>query len=196
MSLPDTRESLLIRLADTADAAAWDEFVAIYRPVIVRLGLRRGLQPNDADDLAQRVLMSVSRVIGDWEKDPAVGSFRSWLRAVARNAITNTLQRGPKEMAVGGSDFLDVCNTIESPARELDRLIDDEHDRCVLRIAAARVEQQVNATTWQAFWRTTIQGESPRHVAGILGVSVGKIYGARSRVMKMLGREVAELLDQ
>ncbi len=41
--LPETRESLLIRLADAADAAAWDEFVAIYRPMILRLGLRKGL---------------------------------------------------------------------------------------------------------------------------------------------------------
>ena len=51
--LPETRESLLIRLADAADAAAWDEFVAIYRPMILRLGLRKGLQATDADDLAQ-----------------------------------------------------------------------------------------------------------------------------------------------
>ncbi len=140
--------------------------------------------------------MSVSRVIGDWEKDPARGSFRSWLRTVARNAIINMLQRGPKEIAVGGSEFLDVCKAVESPSAEIERLIDDEHDRCVLRIAAARVEQQVAPTTWQAFWRTTMQGESVQDAAEVLGVSVGKVYGARSRVMKMLGREVAKLSDE
>ncbi len=194
--LPETRESLLIRLADAADAAAWDEFVAIYRPMILRLGLRKGLQPSDADDLAQRVLMSVSRVISDWEKDPARGSFRSWLRTVARNAIINMLQRGPKEIAVGGSEFLDVCHAVESPSAKIEGLIDDEHDRCVLRIAADRIEQQVAQTTWEAFWRTTMQGESVQDAAEALGVSVGKVYGARSRVMKMLGREVAELSDE
>ena len=193
--LPETRESLLIRLADAADAAAWDEFVAIYRPVIVRIGLKKGLQATDADDLAQQVLMSVSRVIGDWEKDPARGTFRRWLQTVARNAIINMIQRPPKELAVGGSDFLAVCQEVETPSDEIEQWVDDEHERAVLRLAAARVERQVSPTTWQAFWRTASDGESVSDVAEALGVSVGKIYGARGRVMKMLQREVATIRD-
>lgn len=194
--LPETRESLLIRLADAADAAAWDEFVAIYRPMILRLGLRKGLQPSDADDLTQQVLMSVSRVIGDWKKDPSRGNFRSWLRTVARNAIINMLQRGPKVAALGGSDFLDICHEAESPSAEIGQWIDDEHDRCVLRLAAARVERQVSATTWHAFWRTATEGESVQDVAIALGISVGKVYGAKGRVMKMLQSEVAKICDE
>lgn len=194
-TLPGTRESLLLRLKDAADAAAWDEFVAIYRPMILRLGLRGGLQPNDADDLAQRVLISVSRAIGEWELDPTRCSFRSWLRKVARNAIINMLQRGPKTAAFGGSDFLAVCNTIEAPSADIERLVDDEHERYVLRVAAARVQRQVKPTTWQAFWRTTMQGEPTHVVADDLNVSVGKVYGARSRVLNLLQRAAAELSD-
>jgi RNA polymerase sigma-70 factor (ECF subfamily) len=193
--LPETRESLLIRLADAADAAAWDEFAAIYRPVIVRIGLRKGLQATDADDLAQQVLMSVSRVIGDWEKDPDRGTFRGWLRTVARNAISNLIQRSPKDKAVGGSAFLQACQAVNTPSDEIERWIDDEHERAVLRLAAARVERQVSPTTWQAFWRTASDGESVPNVAEALGVSVGKVYGARGRVMRMLQHEVAKLRD-
>lgn len=194
--LPETRESLLIRLADAADAAAWDEFVAIYRPVVVRIGLRRGLQATDADDLAQQVLMSVSRVIGDWEKDPARGTFRRWLQTVARNAVINMVRRTPQELAVGGSEFLAVCHEVNAQSDEIEQWIDDEHERAVLRLAAARVERQVSPTTWQAFWRTASDGESVQDVADALDVSVGKVYGARGRVMKMLQWEVARIRDE
>ena len=40
-SAPETRPSLLIRVRDPADQAAWREFVEIYRPVIVRVGNSR-----------------------------------------------------------------------------------------------------------------------------------------------------------
>ena len=122
--------------------------MGIYRPLIVRLALRTGLQPSDADDVAQRVLMSVSRAIGDWEKDPARGSFRSWLRTVARNAIINMMQRGPRDAALGGSEFLDACHAVESTPAELERLIDDEHDRCLLRAAAARDAIERSSRGW------------------------------------------------
>ena len=42
--LPDTRESLLIRLAEPEDRVAWDEFVAIYRNAVAGYCRRRGLQ--------------------------------------------------------------------------------------------------------------------------------------------------------
>ncbi|HJN10352.1 MAG: hypothetical protein QGG09_11400 [Pirellulaceae bacterium] len=50
--LPETRNSLLLKVRDPADADAWIEFAAIYRPVIYRLARRRGLQDADAEDLA------------------------------------------------------------------------------------------------------------------------------------------------
>ena len=67
---PETRPSLLVRLADRDDQAAWLEFAQVYTPVIQRLALRRGLQPADADDLTQQVLTAVSKAIGRWQTDP------------------------------------------------------------------------------------------------------------------------------
>jgi RNA polymerase sigma-70 factor (ECF subfamily) len=190
---PETRESLLLRLRDADDAAAWDEFVTIYRPMVHRLGLRKGLQDCDADDLSQRVMMSVSRAIAAWEKNESRGGFRAWLRTVARNAIINMLQRGPKDDALGGSEFLDVCNAVPSRTDEVDQLIEEEHARSLLRAAAERVKEEVQPTTWRAFWRTTIEGETPQQVADKLEIPIGKVYGARSRVMKLLQRAAGDL---
>ncbi len=73
----ETRASLILRLADAADVAAWDDFLQIYRPLILRLALRRGMQPADAEDLTQEVFAAVSRSIAQWLERPERGGFRA-----------------------------------------------------------------------------------------------------------------------
>ena len=75
---PETRESLLIRVRDLQDRDAWDQFVQIYRPVVYRLARHRGLQDADAQDLAQKVLMSVAKSIPDWKRTEPNAKFRHW----------------------------------------------------------------------------------------------------------------------
>ncbi len=48
-----TRATLLLRIHDAKDVAAWDEFTEIYGPVVYRVATRRGLQPADAENLVQ-----------------------------------------------------------------------------------------------------------------------------------------------
>src|SRR2546423_6631863 len=64
-SLPETRASLILRLPDAADARAWDDFVAVYAPLVYRLARRHGLQPADADDVVQDVLAAGGRAGGN-----------------------------------------------------------------------------------------------------------------------------------
>ena len=80
-----TRPSLLVRIRDPRDEPAWQEFAEIYGPLIVRLGLAKGLQEADAADLAQEVFSSVARSAETGGYDPARGSFRGWLFGIARN---------------------------------------------------------------------------------------------------------------
>ena len=52
--------------------------------------------------------------------------------------------------------------------------------------ACAQVRPDVTDVTWQAFWRTAIEGQRAKHVAADLGLSVAAVYGARSRVLARL----------
>ena len=70
-SVPETRASLILRLPDAADARAWDEFVAIYVPLLYRLARQKGLQHADAEELSQEVLVAVSRAVHRWITSPA-----------------------------------------------------------------------------------------------------------------------------
>ena len=69
-SNPETRASLLIRVRDPADQAAWHEFVEIYRPIILRLARQKGMQEADAEDVAQQVLVTLAKAVEQHEHDP------------------------------------------------------------------------------------------------------------------------------
>ena len=116
-SAPETRPSLLVRVRDPADRAAWQEFVEIYRPVILRLAQRKGMQAADAEDIAQEVLSVVAKAVEQWEHDPQRARFRTWLHRVANNAILNALSRGKPDRGAGGPALQAALDQKESRNR-------------------------------------------------------------------------------
>ena len=84
-----TRPSLLIAIRDAGNQTAWNEFVALYTPLVYGHCVRRGLQVADAADVAQEVLKAVAGAIGRFEYDRRKGSFRAWLLTVTRRKLAN-----------------------------------------------------------------------------------------------------------
>src|SRR5262245_29552184 len=76
---PDTRASLLVRIADAQDTRSWNEFVRLYRPIVYRLARRQGMQHADAEELGQEVMLAVARAIDHFTPRPERGKFRNWL---------------------------------------------------------------------------------------------------------------------
>src|SRR5262245_24469512 len=83
-AMDTTSPSLLERLRDAPDAAAWSRFVRLYTPMLLRWAYRLGLSGGDAADLVQEVFLVLLRKLPDFRYDPGQ-SFRAWLRTVARN---------------------------------------------------------------------------------------------------------------
>lgn len=184
--LPDTRVSLVARLKDPADSGAWSEFLELYHPAVYRLARRRGLQPADAEDLAQRVFVSVSQAIERWDPDPRRGQFRAWLMTITRNAILNTLTRVRPDQATGGTSALQLLEVRYWEEADWGAELEGEYRRQVFRRAMQQLRRQVQPDTWEAFWLTSVQGEKVEQVAARLGKTAGAVYASRCRLMRRL----------
>ena len=167
----------------------------IYRPIIRRIAIKRGLQPADAQDLSQQVLISVAGAIGRYQKNSASTRFRHWLRRVARNAIINALSRKPADIAAGGSAILNLLDEVRQPDEATVELIAFEYRRELYLRAAEMVQVDVAADTWAAFEMTVFDGVSVEAATRELGKSIGAIHAARSRVMKRL-RDAVRTLEE
>jgi RNA polymerase sigma-70 factor (ECF subfamily) len=190
---PSTRASLLLRLRDPQDHEAWVEFATLYEPVLYRLLRRNGLQDADAREIMQELFLAVSRSIDRWDPAKERGSFRGWLRRVARNLVINWLKRRERHVvAIGGSglqEMLDLLPAAEGPeTAEFDR----ELRRALFRRAAEQVRGEVQPPTWQAFWETGVVGTSPADAAEKLGMAVGAVRVAKCRVLARLRAVVTE----
>jgi RNA polymerase sigma-70 factor, ECF subfamily len=154
---PETRYSLLARLAVTDDEVAWGDFQAMYQSAIYRYARSYKLQEADALEIVQEVMIAVHRAIKDWKFSGRVGSFRAWLAETTRRLTLQSLKsRSRKDRAVGGeSDLFEFIPEELGSNSEADR-IDDY--RWQFMCAAAIVEQQVAPTTWKAFWLATVEG--------------------------------------
>ncbi len=192
---PDTNESLILRVKDPADAAAWSAFLAIYRPVVYRLARSRGLQDADADDLAQQVFVSIARAVENWQPAADGPPFRAWLYRIAHNEILKAVTRRKPDAAVGSSTVQEMLNAV--PVREDDAIavLTLETRREAFRWAAEQVRPEFTAASWAMFWQSTVEEQAVEVVAKNHGRTKGAVYLARYRVTKRLKEKLDEVSD-
>jgi len=189
-----TRPSLLVRIKDLRDEMAWGEFAQLYTPLIYRFARQSGLQDADASLVTQDVLVTVARTIHRFEYNRKTGSFRGWLKVVTRSRLTDFLRaQGREVQGTGDTAMLHVMD--EQPASSQPDLWEREFRRTLFEWAVDRIRCDFEDTTWQAFWQTSVGDRETAEVAEELGLSVGAVYIARSRVLARLRKEIEEVDD-
>jgi RNA polymerase sigma-70 factor (ECF subfamily) len=193
---PATRASLLVRLRDGNDADAWRDFVRLYAPVIYGFARKRGLQDADAADLMQDVLRSMSNAVNRLDYDPVRGTFRGWLFTVTRNKILNYLDRRKRHVQGSGDSRLQQrLEQLPDSDENLSADWEADYQRALAAQAMERVKGEFQSATWEAFVQTAVQGLTPSAVAGAIGLSVGAIYVAKSRVIARLRQEIERMQE-
>jgi RNA polymerase sigma-70 factor (ECF subfamily) len=181
-----TSVTLLQRLRQPHDEAAWNRFVDLYTPVLFAWSRQLGLQDADAADLVQEVFSHLVNKLPTFAYDPCK-SFRGWLRTVAVNQWRQNQRRRGKEPAKELE--------IDPAAPEAEAFWEEEYRSHLVRTALALMQSEFEPATWKACWECVANNRSAADVAAELGLSPGAVRAAKFRVLNRLRQELAGFLD-
>jgi RNA polymerase sigma-70 factor (ECF subfamily) len=190
-----TSLTLLQRVQGGGDEQAWPRLVSIYQPVLFGWLRRNGTPVQDAEDLVQEVLAVVIKELPRFVPQQT-GSFRGWLRAILGNRLRIFWRQGRcRPLASGDSRLIDMAEACLDDQHVLSQEWDREHDRMVLARLLELIDKEFEPGTILAFRRTAVEGLGAEAVATELGISVAAVYIAKSRVLRRLRAEAADLID-
>jgi len=187
-----TTTQLLQRLHDPQQEAVWREFDARYRPIITHLARRLGLGAEDAADVAQETLTEFVRDYQAGKYDPQRGRLRSWIIAIARHRIYDTMRRRAVRKEYRGESA--ICE-VPDEAR-LTAIWNAESERILFERAMTELREQTKTAekTLRAFHALVLDGASPEAVAETHGLTVAEVYRIKNRITSRL-REIVSRLE-
>jgi RNA polymerase sigma-70 factor (ECF subfamily) len=191
-----TRPSLLLRLRQApADQQSWAEFVDRYGRQIHAWCQRWGLQEADAQDVTQTVLLQLASKLRTFSYDPAL-RFRAWLKTLTYHAWSDFLSGcRPAERGSGHSDVQDLLKNVQA-RDELSQRLQETFDQELFELASVQVRSRVEERTWEAYRLTVHEGLSGSQTAARLGMQVGTVYKAKSKVHAMLQETLRQMQEE
>jgi RNA polymerase sigma-70 factor, ECF subfamily len=187
-SWPTTSVDLLKQLKNLGNAEAWDRFYRAYRPLVDRMGQRRGLQPADVEDVTQQVLIAVSKQISTFEYDPERGQFRGWLATITARSIAKRWHAIGRQNATSplADELVDAM--VEADCVE-------EFHGVLMETALETVKTMVEPHEWEAFhqlWQLDIPA---KQIASKTGNSLSWVYRTKYKLLNLMTLEVRRLTD-
>jgi RNA polymerase sigma-70 factor (ECF subfamily) len=179
--------STMLMGVQAQDRDAWDRLVDVWGPVIYGWCRRSGLQPSDAEDIAQEVVLQVAMKIDQFERK----TFRGWLWTITSNKIADHFRESRKRpRSPGGSSAVRWIGSLA----ESGSTSHDESSRLIVRRVLKVIRGDFKETTFQAFERTAIEKQSSAEVAKDLGVSKDAVRRMKYRVLKRLREELEGMI--
>jgi RNA polymerase sigma factor (sigma-70 family) len=191
-----TRSTLLGRVRDLNDHAAWAEFQARYRELLVRFCRGRGLQSADAEDVVQQVFLSLARSLPGFTYDPQRGRFRDYLFRCTKNAVFE-LSKSPKRTGEG----LDIHATALAAAaaeRQNEALASAWEQEWVahhFRLALETVRKTFDGRSVEVFQRS-IDGGKVADLAREFGMNEPAVHKVRQRIRDRMEALIAAQISE
>jgi RNA polymerase sigma-70 factor (ECF subfamily) len=186
----------LLERARAYDPEAWHRLVGLYHPLVLSWCARAGVNPTDAEDVAQEVFTTAAGALDRFRRDRVGDTFRGWLRSITRTQMLLLFRRARgRAHAEGGSDawqnLQEVADPFTGPGEEVDSIEVNQLYQRALELVSVEFEQR----TWRAFELTVIEDRTTADVAQELCMTVNNVRQAKSRVLRRLREEVGDVLD-
>jgi RNA polymerase sigma-70 factor (ECF subfamily) len=154
------------------DAAAWQDFVHIYGPIVYGWCRESGVSSSAATQVSERVFSDLAAdLVHAFNSDSTVG-VRGLLWGRTRSLLQG--QNGVSRMP--GSPPPDVPDVLQR----------------LLQALRFSFEER----SWNAYWKVVIDGKSPADVAAELGISSDAVRVAKARVLRRIREELATWTGQ
>ncbi len=197
-SLADRSESssglsLAVRL-NGGSTQAWRELVELYGPLIENWCRRFGVAETARADIGQDVFLAVHRGIGSFDPKHPKATFRGWLWTITRNAVLQW-RRKSEPAGTGGSTaqsrLAEICESWEHSDSEVP-MADSNDTATLISRALEQIRPQIAEQTWNAFWHTTVLGQTATEAAAELHLTAMAVRQAKSRVLRRLRKQLGD----
>lgn len=187
--MESTSESLLIRAANKKDQSSWREFYGLYAPLIRRHARRCGLSANDADDVVQECMFAFTKALPRIRYDRSKGRFRSYVKRMVHNRISNRLRRRRPRLLRSGA-LADVPANSGEIQAEWDREWQQAHlEYCLKRVSTRFAPEKLGA-----FRAYALEGQDITSVCKRYKLTPNQVYLAKSRIVRRLRNELESLI--
>ncbi len=166
------------RVKDRGDHMAWQEFYDLYGPLIYRYGRQRGLGRDDAEDIVSACLEKLTEALEEFEYTPERGTFKSWLKRLVYNAVTDHLRK--KRPGSISDSRVDQFSTNH----------DDDWDHAwqneVMSLAVREAEKRVSAQSYQIFKLNVLDEWPAERISEAFGLTTDQVYRAKYKVLQVV----------
>lgn len=191
-----TSQSLLQRV-QSQDQDAWRRLVYIFSPLVYHICKRWRVTGADADDVVQDVFQAVAASIGEYQstRGGKRAPFRNWLGGIIHHKLGDRHRRQLRQpLAEGGSAAHERLQELPAPEALLPAE-DLSATSGVCQRALQLLRDEFEPQTWQAFWRTAVDGQAAAAIAVELGMSAAAVRKAKSRILHRLRLELGDLFE-
>jgi RNA polymerase sigma-70 factor (ECF subfamily) len=195
--LTSTRPSIFLKLKRTDPAPrelAWRQFYDRYAPVIFDYARRRGASAQQADEVVQNVIGGFFEASPRFVYDPARGRFRGYLKSCVGRALARMHGTRARHDPVPVDELQLPDDRVGDEAELWERLWRQQLLRRAVEIARQHYSRKGKLQTFLAFEQNVLQGKSAADTAQALGMNVGSVHTAKTRVTEKL-REIRATLE-
>jgi RNA polymerase sigma factor (sigma-70 family) len=181
--LTRTSTMLLNGLRDPSDKTCWEQFDGRYRPLVLAVGRRLGLQEADVEDAAQEAMAAFVQAYRRNQYDRDKGRLRDWLCGIASHKIRDIQRKRSRQEkpVTDKTDAANILNQIED--HRMKTFWEDECKKAILRQSLEEVRREVDPRAFEAFQLFALQQWPATRVAAHLQISEDVVYQNKRRIL-------------
>lgn len=189
----NTSNTLLKRVKDPSDEAAWVDFVGYYENFIYHILRRMGLNTEDCNDLVQDILLKLWKNMTTYDAEK--GRFRSWLGRVVRNAAADYFSKVETQRKLMEEERAMVKTIRSATPSDVEHLIEEEWMLYMTSFAMERMRKIFSGEAVKVF-SLSLDGLSADEISKRLNITRDSVYTLKNRAKSRFITEVRAIMDE